>query len=42
MSVFYYQIVETGDVSLNMALSIPMLFVGIGLYVDALLRPDHE
>jgi len=42
MSVFYYQIVDAGEVSLNVALSIPALFVGIGLYVDALLRPEHE
>lgn len=42
MSVFYYQIVETGEVSLNMALGIPLLLAGIGLYLDTLLEPKHE
>lgn len=38
MSVFYYSAVETGQVTLNIALGIPVLFVGIGLFVDSYLR----
>lgn len=40
MSVFYYSAVETGQVTLNIALGIPVLFVGIGLFIDSYLRAD--
>ena len=40
MSVFYYSVVETGHVTLNMALGVPLLLVGIGLYVDTLLGEE--
>ena len=40
MSVFYYSVVESGQVTLGMALGVPLMLVGIGLYVDACLRED--
>ncbi len=40
MSIFYYSVVESGEVSLGMALGIPLMLVGIGLYIDASLRAD--
>ncbi len=35
---FYYSFVETGYVTLGMALGIPLFLTGAGLYVDATLR----
>ena len=40
MSIFYYSVVESGEISLGMALGIPLMLVGIGLYIDAGLRAD--
>ena len=37
MSVFYYSVVQTGEVTLGMALGIPVMLVGIGLFVDSYL-----
>ena len=44
MWVFYHTVVESGEVSLNIALGIPLLLVGIGLYVDTYLPEEapHE
>ena len=39
-SVFYYSAIETGQVTLNIALGVPVLFVGIGLFIDSYLRTD--
>ncbi len=37
MSFFYYTMVETGNVSINTTLGIPLLFTGVGLYIDSFL-----
>tara|TARA_B100000700_G_scaffold217855_1_gene239670 strand:+ start:413 stop:541 length:129 start_codon:yes stop_codon:yes gene_type:complete len=37
MAFFYYSFVETGHVTLGMAMGIPLLLTGVGLYVDAAL-----
>ena len=40
MSHFYYSVVETGVVPLNMALSIPALLAGLGLFAESYLREE--
>ena len=40
MWIFYHNVVESGQVSLSIALGIPLLFVGLGLYADTLIRDD--
>ena len=39
-SVFYYSAVETGEVTLNIALGVPVFLVGVGLFIDSYLRAD--
>ena len=34
-ALFYYSCVETGYITLGVAMGIPLMIVGIGLYVDA-------
>lgn len=38
MWIFYHNVVESGDVSLNIALGVPLLLVGIGLFIDTYLE----
>ena len=38
MWVFYHSVVESGEVGLNIALGVPALLVGIGLYLDTYLE----
>lgn len=42
MAVFYYSMIDTGLVGLNMALGVPMVLVGIGLYADTLELFDES
>ena len=41
-SFFYYAFVEAGHVTLGMAMGVPLILVGIGLYVDAELREEDS
>ena len=38
MWIFYHNVVEAGGISLQVALSVPLLLVGIGLYADSFLK----
>ena len=37
MSVFYYSVVESGQITLGVALGVPMILVGLGLFIDSYL-----
>ncbi len=39
-ALFYYNFVETGYTTLGVAMGIPLIIVGVGLYIDAELRED--
>ena len=39
-ALFYYNFVENGYITLGMTMGIPLMIVGVGLYIDAELRED--
>lgn len=42
MAIFYYNVVESGEVGLNIALGVPALLVGVGLWLDAWLMEEED
>ena len=39
-ALFYYSFIESGYVTLGLAMGIPLLLTGIGMYADAELREE--
>ena len=39
-ALFYYSFVEAGHITLGIAMGVPLLLTGIGLYIDAGLREE--
>mgnify|MGYP001398443208 CR=1 FL=1 len=37
MSVFYYSVVESGQITLGIALGVPVVLVCLGLFIDSYL-----
>lgn len=42
MAIFYYSVVDTGILGLNIALGIPAFLVGVGLWFDAWLMEEED
>ena len=42
MWIFYHNVVEPTGIGLNFALGIPLLFVGLGLWIDTFLEPETD